>query len=169
MTPGQQEPDVPMSACEAVNRHEAALREDSERREQRKAERRGAKRSKPVPPRAPQRGAPLGRSTTAQRDRIGDLACVHCGKHAGACHPAHLIPRAVTSQEAADDPRMTIALCPPCHREYDSGLIDLSGDLEPRWRDSVECAVGAVGLWTALRYITGPKTLAEIAEKALAA
>lgn len=155
-----------MSASPEQTQFEESLRADRERREQRKAERSGRRKPKGN---ALSKAGQVGHATDAQRAEIASAACVHCHKHAGACHPAHLIPRAVTSQEAANDPRMIVPLCPICHREYDKGKIDLSAGLEPHWRDAVECAVGAVGLWSALRYITGPKTLEEIAQRAVGA
>jgi hypothetical protein len=111
---------------------------------------------------------PLGRCTEAQKERVCGLACICCGEHAGECHPAHVVPKGSVPQEVADDVRAVVPLCFEHHRAYDDGELDLSGVLEPRWRDSVEWATGAVGLWKALRYITGPKTLGEIAEQALA-
>lgn len=153
-----------VSASSEQTQFEESLRADRARREQRKAERSGRRKPKGN---SLSKAGQVGHATDAQRTEIASAACVHCHKHAGACHPAHLIPRAVTSQEAANDQRMTIPLCPVCHREYDEGKIDLSAGLEPHWRDAVECAVGAVGLWSALRYIAGPKTLGEIAQRAL--
>jgi hypothetical protein len=123
----------------------------------------------PKPKASSLKKAPLGRCTEAQKERVRDLACIRCGKHVGACHPAHVAPKAGLPQEVADDVRAVVPLCFECHRLYDEGKIDLSGELEPRWRDSMEWAVGAVGLWRALKYITGPKTLHDIAEQALAA
>jgi hypothetical protein len=112
---------------------------------------------------------PLGHCTEAQKERVGDLACIVCGEHAGDCHPAHVIPRAVLPRKVADDPRAVVPLCFECHRLYDNDEIDLSSHLEPRWRDSQEWATGAVGLWRAVRYITGTRALSELAEKALVA
>jgi hypothetical protein len=71
---------------------------------------------------------------------------------------------------AGDDPRAVVPLCrAEHHREFDEGRLDLASYLEPHWRESIAWAVEAVGLFAALRRITGPKTLAEIAEKALVA
>lgn len=112
---------------------------------------------------------PLGHCTLAQKERVRDLACIVCGEHAGHCHSAHVIPRGALPQEVADDVRAVVPLCFEHHRLYDDGLIDLSSHLEPRWRDSVEWAAGAVGLWKAVRYITGTRALHELAEKALVA
>ena len=112
---------------------------------------------------------PLGLCTPAQKERVRDLACIYCGEHAGACHPAHLVPKGRIPREIADDVRAVVPLCFEHHRAYDDGKLDLSGVLEPRWRDSVEWATGAVGLWKAVGYITGPLTLGEIAQRALEA
>jgi hypothetical protein len=115
------------------------------------------------------RGSPLGHCTEAQKERVRDLACIVCEEHAGDCHPAHVVPRNGLPQEVADDVRAVVPLCFKDHRLYDYGLIDLAPHLEPRWRDSVEWAAGAVGLWKALKYITGTRALNELAEKALVA
>lgn len=101
------------------------------------------------------RKTPLGHCTRAQKERVRDLACLVCALHAGECHPAHLIDRARTSKEAADDVRAVIPLCELHHRAYDGERLDLSPYLEPRWRDSIAWAVEAVGLFRALRRITG--------------
>jgi hypothetical protein len=98
---------------------------------------------------------PLGYCTEAQKERVRDLACLVCGEHAGECHPAHVVPRNGLPREVADDVRAVVPLCFEHHRFYDDGLIDLAPYLEPRWRDSVEWAAGAVGLFVALRRITG--------------
>jgi ferredoxin len=105
----------------------------------------------------PRRKTPLGHCTPAQRERVRDLACIVCGECVGYCDPAHVIPRAVTSVDAANDVRAVVPLCPIEHRAYDEGRLDLSPYLEPRWRDSAEWAVGAVGLFAALRQITGER------------
>jgi hypothetical protein len=97
----------------------------------------------------------LGHCTPAQKERVRDLACIVCAQHAGECHPAHVIDSGTIPREVADDVRAVVPLCPECHFEYDEGDLDLSPHLEPRWRDSLEWAVGAVGLFTALRRITG--------------
>lgn len=46
-------------------------------------------------------------------------------------------------------------MCWACHREYDDGDLDLSSFLEPHWRVELAWAVEAVGLFMALRRITG--------------
>lgn len=112
--------------------------------------------------------SPLGHCTPEQKARVADLACLVCGEHVGDCHPAHVVPRGVLPQEIADDVRAVVPLCFEDHLLYDNDQIDLSPHLEPRWRDSVEWAAGAVGLWKAVRCITGTRALQEVAEKALA-
>jgi len=146
----EDEPDVPPSASEAQNRFKTSLREDRERREQRKAERRGAKRSKRVPPRAARRA--ISPATSEQRALVKDRACVVCGGQ--PCDPAHLVDRSLASA-AGDDPRAVVPLCRATHhREFDDGLLDLSPYLEPHWRESIAWSVEAVGLFPALRRIT---------------
>lgn len=113
--------------------------------------------------------SPLGHCTEAQKERVRDLACLVCAEHAGDCHPAHVVPRNGLPQEVADDVRAVVPLCFEHHRLYDNGQVDLAPYLEPRWRDSVEWAAGAVGLWKAVRYITGTRALSELAQKALVA
>jgi hypothetical protein len=100
---------------------------------------------------------PLGHTTAEQKARVEGISCIHCGLGAGHCHPAHVIDRGAVSVEAADDVRAVVPLCPPCHRLYDGGELDLSRDLEPVWRDAWEWAVGAVGFFPALRRITGTR------------
>jgi hypothetical protein len=97
----------------------------------------------------------LGHCTPEQKERVRDLACIVCGQHAGECHPAHVYDSGNVRIEIANDVRAVVPLCPGCHFEYDHGDLDLSPHLEPRWRDSLEWAVGAVGIFTALRRITG--------------
>jgi hypothetical protein len=109
----------------------------------------------------PRRRTPLGHCTPEQRERIRGLGCIACGEFAGCCHPAHVIDRATLTHEAADDVRAVVPLCPPHHNAYDRGELDLSPYLEPYWRDSQEWAVGAVGLFRALRRITNMRWVPE--------
>jgi hypothetical protein len=102
------------------------------------------------------RRTPLGHCTPEQRERVRGLPCIACGVFSGPCHPAHVIDRATVSQDAADDVRACVPLCFPHHRAY-----DLLPYLEPRWRDSLEWAVGAVGLLRALRRITNRRWVPE--------
>ena len=101
------------------------------------------------------RRTPLGHCTPAQKERVRDLACIVCARHAGECDPAHVIDSGSIPIEVANDIRAVVPLCRRCHFEYDEGDLDLSPHLEPRWRDTLEWAVGAVGLFAALRRITG--------------
>ena len=98
------------------------------------------------------RRTPLGHATPEQRERVRDLACIVCAER--PCHPAHLIDRGM-APSFGDDPRIVIPLCPSCHREYDDGDLDLSPYLEPHHREALAAAVLAVGLFGALRRITG--------------
>jgi hypothetical protein len=111
----------------------------------------------------------LGHCTPEQRERVRDLACIVCGRHAGSCHPAHVIDRGLTSVDAADDVRAVVPLCPGldgCHRAYDDGKLDLSPYLEPRWRDTQEWAAGAIGLFRAARRISGRRLVPESEQEA---
>ncbi len=101
--------------------------------------------------------SPLGRATPAQRERVRDLACIVCANGAGHCHPAHVVDRHLVTEDAANDVRAVVPLCPVCHRLYDDAGLDLSPYLEPRWRDSLGWAVESAGLFTALRRITGTR------------
>jgi hypothetical protein len=103
------------------------------------------------------RRTPLGHCTSAQKERVRDRACIVCAEHRGDCHPAHVIDRAVVSVEVANDVRAVVPLCSGCHREYDTDSLDLSPYLEPSWRDSAAWAVEAVGMFRALRRITGQR------------
>jgi hypothetical protein len=100
---------------------------------------------------------PLGHCTEEQKERVRDRACIVCAEHRGDCHPAHVIDRGVVSVEVADDVRAVVPLCFRCHRDYDTGGLDLSPYLEPSWRDAVAWAVEAVGLFRALSRITGKR------------
>lgn len=83
-----------------------------------------------------------------------------CRGHAGACHPAHLIDRSLTTI-GQDDPRAVIPLCPAHHRLYDdpigTGGIDLLPYLEPHFRVEIAFAVERVGLLTTLRRVTNDR------------
>jgi hypothetical protein len=100
---------------------------------------------------------PLGHCTNEQKARVKDHVCVSCGNGLGHCHPAHLIDSGGLSEEVANDVRAVVPLCSVCHRLYDDGQLDLSPYLEPLWRDAVVWAVEAVGLFRALRRITGQR------------
>jgi hypothetical protein len=100
---------------------------------------------------------PLGHCTPEQKERVRDKACIACGLALGECHPAHLIDSGGLSIEIANDVRAVVPLCAVCHRLYDDRQLDLSTVLEPLWRDAVVWAVEAVGLFRALRRITGQR------------
>ena len=98
------------------------------------------------------RRTPLGHATPEQRQMVAGRACIVCGER--PCDPAHLIDRAIAGS-FGDDPRIVVALCRRDHDAYDDGDLDLSPYLEPRYREQVAVAVEAVGLFRALRRITG--------------
>lgn len=141
----------PTEALEAIENMRQFQDELDSARARREA-RRPSKRSQAKRPRLAQ--SPVGHATPGQRARIADRACTVCGEHAGHCHPAHLIPRGASKPDAANDERMTVPLCPECHRLYDDGPLDLLPHLEPYWRDAIVAAVEAVGLMAALKRIT---------------
>lgn len=137
-----------LESVERMRRFQDGLRDADRRREARRPSKRSqSKRSRLA-------RSPLGHATAEQRLRVADRVCVVCGRHAGHCHPAHLVPRGATSQETANDERVVIPLCPGCHQEFDDGPLDLLPHLEPYWRDAIAAAVEAVGLMAALRRIT---------------
>jgi hypothetical protein len=72
----------------------------------------------------------------------------------GPIQPAHLIDRSL-APAAGDHPLAVVPLCAHHHRLYDDHALDLSPYLEPEWRESVAWAVEAVGLFSALKRITG--------------
>lgn len=91
-------------------------------------------------------------ATREQKLKVLDRACIVCG--AGPSTPAHLIDRSLAPGDG-DDTRLVVPLCAACHFEYDEGDLDLSPYLEPHYREEVAAAVEAVGLFAALRRITG--------------
>ena len=106
------------------------------------------------------RTGPIGRTTPEQRARCAEQVCVVCGRHFGLCETAHAVPRGHVkmSEDAANDPRACVPLCPGpdgCHRAVDEGRIELLPHLEPAWRDTQEWAAGAVGIASAYRSLTG--------------
>lgn len=90
--------------------------------------------------------------TPAQKAAVESKACLVCSH--GPCDPAHLVPRSL-APGAGEDPRATVPLCRRCHDLYERHQLDLSPYLEPHYRESVAWAVEAVGLFGALREITG--------------
>jgi hypothetical protein len=107
------------------------------------------------------RGRPrraISPATPAQRARVKDQACIVFGPAGcwcdGPVQPAHLIDRSL-APAAGDHPLAVVPLCARHHVLYDDHKLDLSPYLEPHWRESVAWAVGAVGLFGALKRITG--------------
>lgn len=95
-------------------------------------------------------------ATPAQRAKVRDATCVGCGGRmqcGDRCHPAHLIPRGVTTV-GQDDVLAVVPLCPDCHRRYDEGELDLLPMLERRCRPELAFAVMRVGLMSTLRRVT---------------
>jgi hypothetical protein len=116
---------------------------------------------KPMPRKA---SAPRSRSraispaTPAQRARVKGHPCIVLDPAQPICcgpvQPAHLIDRSL-APAAGDHPLAVVPLCAHHHRLYDDHKLDLSPYLEPMWRESVAWAVEAVGLFGALKRITG--------------
>lgn len=109
------------------------------------------------------RRSPLGHCTPEQKERVANQVCIVCGGSFDACQPAHVVPRGhpKVSALAADDVRAVVPLCNEDHRSFDAGKIDLLPYLEPAWRDSQEWAAGTVGLASAMRSITGDRSVSE--------
>lgn len=106
---------------------------------------------------SPRRRA-ISPATPAQRARVKDQACIvydpaFCSC-AGPIQPAHLIDRSL-APAAGDHPLAVVPLCARHHGLYDDHKLDLSPYLEPMWRESIAWAVEAVGLFSALKRITG--------------
>jgi hypothetical protein len=103
----------------------------------------------------------LGHCTPEQKERVANQVCIVCGGFFGVCDPAHVIPRGhpKMSNVAADDVRAVVPLCRVDHIFFDKGQTDLLPYLEPAWRDSQEWAAGAVGLASAMRSITGDRSV----------
>ena len=95
--------------------------------------------------------------TQAQKARVQDKACLVCAQQ--PCDPAHLIDKSL-APSAGDDPRAVVPLCRLHHRAYDDHKLDLSAYLEPAYREEIAHAVEAVGLFRALRRITGQEWIA---------
>lgn len=103
---------------------------------------------------APKRRDSISPASPEQREKVMGRACIVCRGHAGSCHPAHLVDRAIGGD---DDPRAVVPLCPDDHRAYDEGQFDLLPYLEPGFREEVAYAVELVGLLAALRRITNDR------------
>jgi hypothetical protein len=104
------------------------------------------------------RSRAISPATAAQRARVKDRACIVYDPAGcwcdGPIQPAHLIDRSL-APAAGDHPLAVVPLCARHHALYDDHKLDLSPYLEPHWRDSVAWAVEAVGLFGALKRITG--------------
>lgn len=100
--------------------------------------------------------APVRRSFTPaspeQRAAVRSRRCLVDGSHEGKTEPAHLIPRGML-EEGQEDARAVVPLCPGCHRDYDSGELDLLPFLEPRFRVELAYAVERFGLISTLRRV----------------
>lgn len=89
------------------------------------------------------------------------MACVCCKTGGGSGHPidpAHLIDR---SLGGCDDAECVVPLCRRCHDRYDAHVLDLSIWLEPNYRAEVAHAVMHLGLFGAVRRITGDRNYGE--------
>jgi hypothetical protein len=109
-------------------------------------------------PSKPRRKA-VSEASPVQRTATRDRACVVCGQGAGSCHPAHIIPRGVTTI-GQDDPRAVVPLCPVHHRLYDEGGLSILEFLEPHHRVELAWAVERVGLLSTLRRVTNERQAA---------
>jgi hypothetical protein len=103
---------------------------------------------------------PVSPATDEQKAKVDGCACIAFENDHGPCwgpiDPAHLVDRSL-APSAGDDARAVIPLCRRHHNAYDEHDLDLSTLLEPRWREEVAWAVEAVGLFSALRRITGKR------------
>jgi hypothetical protein len=101
---------------------------------------------------------PISPATPEQKAKVEGLACLALDNGNGPCwgpiDPAHVIDRSM-APSGGDDIRAVVPLCRRHHNHYDDLDLDLSPLLEPRWRVEVAWAVEAVGLFSALRRITG--------------
>lgn len=102
-------------------------------------------------------------ASPAQKEKISmERYCMACGIRSSAftvIDPAHLCARA---RGGCDDPECVVPLCRSgdgsgCHKEFDEGRLDLSVKLEPRWREEVAHCVMHLGLFGAVRRITGDR------------
>jgi hypothetical protein len=107
--------------------------------------------SRPLRRSTPLRRTPSMTATDSQRAAVAGRPCIVCGAVHGV-DAAHLIPK---SLGGCGDARCVTALCRMCHRAYDAGRLDLLPHLEPAWRAQLAHAVGHVGLFGALRRISG--------------
>jgi hypothetical protein len=107
------------------------------------------RRSAPKP-----RSKAISPATPEQRAKVRERACVVCSN--GPCDPAHLVDRSL-APSAGDDRRAVVPLCRRCHDLYDAHKLDLSPHLEPHYREEIAWAVEAVGLFPALKRITGSR------------
>lgn len=111
---------------------------------------------------APKRKRGISPASPAQREKVAGLPCIVCGVEADGytrvIDPAHVVSRALGG---CDDALCVVPLCRwanargGCHADFDSGRLDLAPYLEPRWREEAGHAVTHVGLYGALRRISG--------------
>lgn len=122
------------------------------------------KRGAPLPKRGRAKGKRKAISTAsqAQRQSIAGRCCIACGRHGTAwdppIDPAHLCPR---SMGGCDDALCVVPLCRECHRLFDDGKLDLSVKLEPRFRAEAAHCVEHLGLFGAVRRISGRRDYGE--------
>lgn len=102
-------------------------------------------------------------ASPAQREKIaGFHACIACGVERSdyvMLDPAHLCPR---SMGGCNEPACVVPLCREatgvgCHAAFDAGELDLSVKLEPHRRKEVAHCVMHLGLFGAVRRITGDR------------
>lgn len=98
-----------------------------------------------------------------QREKVAGMSCAGCGMEADdftAIDPAHLCAR---SLGGCDDPLCVVPLCrfswsrEGCHDRFDAGDLDLTPKLEPRFREEVAHCVLHMGLWGAVRRLSGER------------
>jgi hypothetical protein len=104
--------------------------------------------------------SPVSSATDDQKAKVLGHMCIAFENDHGPCwgpvDPAHLIDRSL-APSAGEDVRAVVPLCRRHHNAYDDHDLDLSPLLEPHWREEVAWAVEAVGLFTALKRITGKR------------
>jgi hypothetical protein len=102
------------------------------------------------------RSKSISPATAEQKAKVDGRACIAAdlGPCLGDVDPAHLIDRSL-APSMGDDVRAVVPLCRRHHNEYDEHKLDLSTVLEPRLREEAAWAVEALGLFGALRRITG--------------
>ena len=107
----------------------------------------------------PKRG-PVSAASREQRAKAAEENCLACGAGRASgryIDPAHLCAR---SLGGCDDALCVVPLCRVaggggCHPAFDEGRLDLAPFLEPACRAEVAHCVGHMGLYGALRRISG--------------